>query len=164
MEPTSGLAAPAPRIQKTPDDPEKVAPAHLTYQEERNGSPRHSLRRASRGQKKDDEEEEKKGGSPDQKKDGGHGQVQQQFIVQPSRKTQPGSRQERARKGIGKEHRLDDKLRHIKERGVMTNKRHRPRDKLHPTNPFGNGQGHEKQDPLRQMTKRLSGAVQSRMN
>ena len=43
----------------------------------------------------------------------------------------------------------------------MTNIRHRPRDSLHLTNPFGNGQGQEKQDPLRQMTKRLGGAVQS---
>ena len=47
-----------------------------------------------------------------------------------------------ARKRIGNELSLGDKLRHIKERGVGTNKRHRPRDSLQFTNPFGNGQGH----------------------
>ena len=126
-EPTSGLAAPVPGIppvgikkRQSSTKPEKGIP----------------------GTEKDEEEEEKKEEVQIRRNTEGTDRVQQQFIVQPSRKIRQGNHQERARKGIGNEHRLGDKLRHIRERGVVTNKRHRLRDSLHHTNTFGSGQGH----------------------
>ena len=94
------------------------------------------------GTEKDDEEEEKKEEVLFGRNTKGTDRVQQQFIVQPSRKIRQGSHQERARKGTGNELSLGDKLRHIRETGVGTNKRHRPRDSLQLTNLFGSGQGH----------------------
>ena len=75
------------------------------------------------GTEKDDEEGEKEVEVLFRRNTEGTDRVQQQFIIQPSRKIRQGSHQERARKGIGNGPSLGNKLRHIRQTCVGTNKR-----------------------------------------
>ena len=132
--------------------PTSTSPMDDLAQEERNGILQQRVRRPQRGQKKATRKRRKR--SPVKIDTEGSDRAQQQLIVKPGRKIRQGSHQEGARKGIRRGLSLCDKLCHIRETGVESDKRHCPRDSLQLTDALGSDQRHQEQDLLSQVMKK----------